>query len=206
MLRVLPSVRARHITRYFRNLTPPLFLREFVSRPAGVGAICPSSRTLAQYMARQVPATPDGLVVELGAGTGVVTEALLRSGIAASNLLVVELSPSFVQRLRKRFPQVNVIQGNAAQLETLIPENRRVNAIVSSLPLCSIEPETTREILKQWHSLLHPGGVAVQFSYHLRSPAWRNHMPPARLKSKIVWANLPPANVSTFHFDSKPLS
>src|SRR5690606_1672718 len=142
---------------------------EFLARPSTIGAICPSSRSLAAKMASQVP-LDDGLVIELGAGTGVVTQALLNHGVAPENLIVVELSPRFAQRLRQQFQHLEVITGNAADLHQLIPAGKKVSAIVSSLPLCSLPPPVTQTILTQWQPLLAGGGVAVQFTYSLRTP------------------------------------
>ncbi|HWK61142.1 MAG TPA: methyltransferase domain-containing protein [Eoetvoesiella sp.] len=200
MHRVLRFERAQRMKEYIRNLAPGIFLQELINRPSSVGAICPSSRFLASNMARQVPVEGEGLVIELGAGTGVVTQALLKRGIPVQDLLVVEFSPVFVQRLRQRFQGLNIVHGNAADLCQLVPPERKIKAIVSSLPLCSLPPTVTQVILQQWQALLQPHGVAVQFSYHLREPKWREHLDAQRTHSKIVWANLPPANISTFSF------
>lgn len=200
MHRVLRFERARRLREYFRNIAPGIFLQELLNQPSNVGAICPSSRFLASSMARQVPLEDDGLVIELGAGTGAITQALLKHGIQAADLLIVEFSPVFVQRLRQRFPQLNIVHGNAADLSQLVPPGRRIKAIVSSLPLCSLPPTVTQAILQQWQTLLQSNGVAVQFTYHLRLPKWREHLAARQTRSKIVWANLPPANITTFSF------
>jgi len=203
MLRVLRLVqprRMRGLLRLVRNAAPGVFLRELLSQPAALGCICPSSRFLARGMAQEVPLDVDGMVIELGAGTGAITRALLQRGIAPRDLLLIENSPAFVQRLRDQFPGVTVVHGNAADLYRLIPPGRPVRAIVSSLPLCSLPASLTAAILSQWPTLLQPDGIAVQFTYHLRKPAWRKHLEQADACSRIVWANLPPANISTFSF------
>lgn len=200
MHRVLRFERAQRITEYIKNIAPGLFIQEFLTRPGSIGAICPSSRYLAKQMALQVPVGDDGLVIELGGGTGVITQALLNRGIAPQNLLVVEFSSPFVQRLRQRFGNLDIIHGNAADLCQLVPQGRKVKAIVSSLPLCSLPPTVTKTILQQWQTLLQHDGIAIQFSYHLRTPKWRDYISPNHTHSKIVWANLPPANITTFSF------
>ncbi len=205
MYRVPGFGSAQRLSDYFKGLAPGLFLRELCLRPGAVGALCPSSRHLARHMAKQVPASGDGLVVELGAGTGVVTQALLDSGVPAHRLLVIEYSGPFVRRLRKRFPHLNVVQGNAADLRRLLPPEARVRAIVSSLPLCSLPAPMTHSILEQWQHLLHDNGVAIQFTYNLRRPKWKNQLRAQQTGSKIIWANLPPANISTFSFKTAKL-
>lgn len=200
MLRVLSLGRARRISEYLKNIAPGVFFQELYNRPGTIGAICPSSRYLARQMARQIPASEDGLIIELGAGTGAITRALLDHGIAPERLKVIEFSNPFVQRLRQRFPHVDVVHGNAADLCTLIPPNTKIGAIVSSLPLCSLPEPITQAILQQWQLLLRDGGVAIQFTYNLRLPKWRGHLKAHQTHSKVVWANLPPANITTFSF------
>ncbi len=200
MLRVLQLGRAQRVSQYFKNIAPGLFLQELLNRPGAIGAICPSSRYLARQMARQIPGSGDGIIIELGGGTGVITRALLDSGIAPEKLKVIEFSSPFVQRLRQRFPDVEVIHGNAADLCDLIPQDTKVRAIVSSLPLCSLPEPITHSILEQWRTLLHDGGVAIQFTYNLRLPKWRRLVNARHTSSQFVWANLPPANITTFSF------
>lgn len=200
MHRVLRFPHAQRVSGYIRNIAPGLFIQELFTQPGSVGAICPSSRYLARYMARQVPVDDDGLVIELGAGTGAITQALLDRGVAPGDLLLVEYSRPFVQRLRQRFAGLDVIHGNAAELCQLVPRGRKIRAIVSSLPLCSLPEHLTRAILQQWQTLLSEDGVAIQFSYHLRKPRWRQYLSPQHTRSRIVWANLPPANITTFSF------
>lgn len=206
MQRVLGSRHARHISDYLKKLTPGVFLQEFWAQPGIVGAICPSSKFLAQRMAHEVSHCKDGLIIELGPGTGVVTKALLKHGVSPERLLVVEYSNRFVQRLRTQFPLVNIVHGNAADLCQIVPEGVKVSAIVSSLPLCSLPEPLMQSILRQWHYLLHDAGVAVQFTYNLHKPKWHKHIQAQQTTSSVVWANLPPAKVSTFSFHTLKLS
>lgn len=184
--------------RATRRASPRLFLREMLASPGAVGAVWPSSRKLASCMAAPVPVAGDGLVVELGAGTGIVTEALLQRGVSAERLRVIERSPSFVQCLRQRFSKVAIVHGNATQLADLLPEDARVDAIVSSLPLRSLPAKDVIAIVDQWRSVLSPGGTIVQFTYGLRGqPDGLSHGF-ARRESRLVWANMPPAKVMVF--------
>lgn len=205
MHRALRFERAQRLSAYIKNIAPGLFIQELITQPGAIGAICPSSRYLAKHMAQQVPLGEPGLVIELGGGTGVITQALLTAGVAPSNLLVVEYSKPFVQRLRQRFSDVNIVHGNAADLCQIVPPGQKVKAIVSSLPLCSLPPAVTKAILQQWQLLLSSNGIAVQFSYHLRTPRWRHYIQPDHTSSKIIWANLPPANITTFSFNRPTL-
>src|SRR3546814_8697364 len=89
MHRVLRFQRAQRLTEYIKNIAPGIFIQEFITRPGTIGAICPSSRFLAKHMALEVPRADDGLVIELGGGTGVITQALLDQGVAPEKLMVI---------------------------------------------------------------------------------------------------------------------
>jgi len=177
-----------------------LFTREIWANPRAMGAACPSAPALASCMASRVPLDRDGLVVELGGGTGAVTAALLKHGVPPWKLVVIERSPTLVNHLRRRFPQLRVVQGDAAQLAQLLSHDRSrgVGGIVSSLPLRSLPPAVTRAIGHQFETLLDAGGLLVQYTYDLRGtqpgllPYFR------RRSSKIIWSNLPPARVEVF--------
>ncbi|MCC7220574.1 MAG: methyltransferase domain-containing protein [Candidatus Contendobacter sp.] len=177
-----------------------LFARELLANPRAMGAACPSMPALVSCMASCVPLNRDGLVVELGGGTGAVTAALLRHGVPPWKLIVVERSPTLAHHLRQRFPHLRIVQGDAAHLAQLLDQDRArgVGSIVSSLPLRSLQPAVTRAISQQFETLLEPGGLLVQFTYDLRG-ARRRLLPHfRRLSSKIIWRNLPPARVETF--------
>src|SRR3954454_21884393 len=96
-----------------------LFLQELVNCPRQVGAILPSSRNLAAAMARWVPQDPNAYVLELGPGTGVVTEALLARGLREDRLVAIEMSPKMADHLRAKFPRATIITGDAFELDDL---------------------------------------------------------------------------------------
>ena len=145
------------IRRLMLHAPQSLFLRELVTQPGAVGAICASSPQLAARMAAWVDPAAPGLVVELGGGTGVITAALLARGVAPQRLVVIEQSPALARHLAQRFPQVRVVQADAAELALLrtAPDWPRaddgmplaVQCIVSGLPLLSIPSEVRQRIL-----------------------------------------------------------
>ncbi|WP_245257520.1 class I SAM-dependent methyltransferase [Methylocapsa acidiphila] len=176
------------------------FFRSWLDNPMVAGAVSPSGRFLARMMARYVDPLVEGPIIELGPGTGPVTEALLRRGVAPDRLFLVEFDPGFCRLLARRFPGVHIIQGDAYRLaETLAGHIREpAAAIVSSLPLL-MKPERERlALLGQGFALLAPAGRFVQFTYGPVSP-----IPRGRAKgptflvegSPPVWLNLPPARV-----------
>lgn len=174
-----------------------LFARECLRAPRSVGAICPSGPALAAAMAARV-GNDDGLVVELGAGTGVVTAALLRRGIAPERLVVLERSEVMVDLLRKRFPGLTVIHGDAAQLNSYLPENVRVSCIVSSLPFVSIPDAVRNSIIDQIKEALRLGGSLLQYTYLWASESCLSRAGLTCVATTTVWKNMPPARVMEF--------
>lgn len=179
-----------------------LFAREIIRNPRAMGAAVPSSAKLARAMAAQVPLVEDGgLVVEVGAGTGVVTAALLQRGILPENLIVVERAPALVMHLRQHFPHLRVIEGDAGHLKSLLGADfHRVKTIVSGLPLRSLPRPVVESIIRQYDKILENGGLLIQFTYDLlnraKSIGMEKHF--VRIASIIIWRNLPPARVEVF--------
>ncbi len=138
--------------------------------------------------------------MELGGGTGAVTEALLQRGIAPGRLTVVECSPVFVRYLRTRFPGVTILQGDAAELGELLPRGSYIDAIVSSLPLRSLPAQEAAAIMAQWGALVGDGSIVVQFTYDLRRTEHLSLRGFLNRASDIVWANFPPARVLTLEY------
>jgi len=102
-------------------------MRELLVNAAAAGAPCASSRPLAKKMTDAVPLGGEGLIVEVGAGTGVVTQALLDRGTAAHRLLIVERAPLLFAHLCRRFPNLNVLLGDAALLALTIPDEQSID-------------------------------------------------------------------------------
>ena len=75
-----PRPRKRDLARD-RFADETAFLRSWLERPLVTGAVTPSSKALARTMASYVDPRVRGPVVELGPGTGPVTDALVRRGI-----------------------------------------------------------------------------------------------------------------------------
>jgi len=175
-----------------------LFLSSWLRAPLQIGALLPSSKRLARAMAAQVDPRHEGLVVELGPGTGAVTQALLCRGVHASRLVSIERDPNFCHLLRNRFPGVQVLQGDASELQQMLNSQAmsRVNTIVSSLPLLSLPFSTQRQILRESFAAMEEDGIFVQFTYGFRSPV---HSVLQRRLGLVghpvarVFRNLPPA-------------
>lgn len=179
-----------------------LFLQELLLYPQQIGAVLPSSRHLAAVMARGLPADPEAYVLELGPGTGVVTQALLARGLREDRLVAIELSARMADLLRERFPRAQIIRGDACQLDKLlrrhVPGAESVGAVISSLPLRMFSPEAAKCLATKIRSALQPGGKWVQYSYYLGNGRPDATARFAHLSTHFVWLNLPPARVNVY--------
>ncbi len=181
------------------------FFRQWLKNPLGIAALSPSSRWLAREMIAQLP-QGTRRVIELGGGTGVFTEALLHHGIAASDLLVVELNDELHRLLQRRFPDAHVVRGDARALESLVRDSGYADAgpadaMLSGLGLLSMSRATQREILRSAFAVLAPEGRLIQFTYGPASPVSREVLDELGLtahRAGVAWRNVPPATVYVF--------
>jgi phosphatidylethanolamine/phosphatidyl-N-methylethanolamine N-methyltransferase len=176
------------------------FLLSWFVSPVLTGAVMPSGKVLAATMASYVDPAIPGPVIELGPGTGPVTEALLARGLPPERLILVEYCQDFCALLRKRFPGAKVVRGDAYAIDTVLGSllKEPASAVLSSLPLLTKPPEQRAALLRTAHDLMHPGAPFVQFTYGVKPP-----IPPEATGSVVgrssqVWRNLPPARVWTY--------
>jgi phosphatidylethanolamine/phosphatidyl-N-methylethanolamine N-methyltransferase len=172
------------------------FLRSWVADPLRVAAVAPSGDSLSSLMTKEIRPS-DGLVLELGAGTGAFTRALLARGIREGDLTIIEYGSDFARILRQRFPEARVLRMNAAQLANhdLFP-GATVGAVVSGLPLLSMSPRKVMSILSGAFNYVRPGGSFYQFTYGPRCPVPRPILDRLGLKATRIGGtirNLPPA-------------
>lgn len=180
------------------------FIRSWIEKPLAIGAVTPSSRALARTMAGYVnPATP-GPVVELGPGTGPITEALVNRGIDESRLILVEFNPTFCHLLRTRYPQAKVVQGDAYNLTPLLHHllaDHRAAAVVSGLPLFTKPLKDRLKLIRQAFPLMAPGAPFVQFTYAAIPPIPKGLVGVSAEPSERIWMNMPPARVWVYRKD-----
>ena len=171
------------------------FLRALITRPKSIGALFPSSPALAKAMARHIdPAA--GPVLEIGVGTGVISEAILEHGVGPDALTLLEYDEELARHLAERFSQVRVIQGDAFDLNATLGGQRDTlfGAIVSSIPLLNHPVPVRRSYMESLTRRLVPGGVIIQFSYGPNAPV-AAPTGYAVTRADLVLANIPPAQV-----------
>jgi phosphatidylethanolamine/phosphatidyl-N-methylethanolamine N-methyltransferase len=179
-----------------------MFFRQWLRAPLRTASVVPSSPRLGRAMAQ---ALPHGVrrVVELGAGTGAITRALLRYKVRAENLLVLELNEDLCRDLTTDFPDAKVVCGDARELPNLLVatpgfEDGMADAVVSSLGFLSMPPQLIEEIIAASFCCLPPNGVFVQFTYGPKFPVRSAMLRRLGLRAERVdftLLNLPPASV-----------
>jgi phosphatidylethanolamine/phosphatidyl-N-methylethanolamine N-methyltransferase len=181
------------------------FLRQWLRDPVKMASVTPSGRQLARRMIAQLP-TGCSRVVEIGAGTGVFTRALLDHGIAPSGLLVVEINPDLVEFLRRRFPAVRVVCADARHVDALAAEHGllrdgKLDAVVSGLGMLSMNRALRIDILRAAFAALSNEGRFIQFTYGPASPVRPRERDALGLSVRRAGAtlrNLPPASVYVY--------
>jgi phosphatidylethanolamine/phosphatidyl-N-methylethanolamine N-methyltransferase len=174
------------------------FFRAWVADPKRVASITPSGPRLAELLTREITAET-GPILELGAGTGVVTRALLARGVRESDLTLVEYGSEFTRTLERRFPHARVLCSDAVRLGQVdLYPGDAAGAVVSGLPLLAMTPRQIIGILSGAFAHLRPGGTFYQFTYVPRCPIPRPILDRLGLKSTRVgrtFLNIPPATV-----------
>jgi phosphatidylethanolamine/phosphatidyl-N-methylethanolamine N-methyltransferase len=173
------------------------FIRSWLEKPLAIGAVKPSGKVLARTMAQYVNPASEGPIVELGPGTGPVTQALVQKGVDPSRLVLIEFNATFCRLLRARYPQATVVQGDAYSLRRLLDNflYQPAAAIVSGLPLMTKPARTRLRLIADALSLLAPGAPFIQFTYAVVSPLPKRLAGVRSEASERIWLNMPPARV-----------
>lgn len=192
------------LQRYQRALSDYLLtFYRYLASPHTIGMVVPSSAGLTKAMAGTAATSSSGTVVEFGSGTGSITTALLESGIAPENLVLVERDVAFHKHLVARFPGIRIILGDVTDTKAVEQAigNSEVTAIVSALPILIMSRREVRSLLRTVCTLLSPNAVFVQYTYGRGSPFPEDLLREFGLEGERqnrVWLNVPPATVWRF--------
>lgn len=179
------------------------FFAEFLSKPGPIGAVSPSSKHLAEIMTGMAQVERASTVVEYGPGTGAITGVITKKLRPECEFLAIEINSDFVTILRKRFPDVNVIEDSALNTAKYLRQKglSSCDSIICGLPLSSFDDDLQDAVLSHALEVLRPGGRFVTFTY-LMTPLFPGGR---KIRTKlfdqfdkvertpIVWKNFPPA-------------
>ncbi len=173
-----------------------LFFRRWLANPLQMGSVIPSSPALCKRIAALTERAQDEIVVELGAGTGVVSRALLAAGVPPERLWVVEIVPEMADHLRSILPGVQVVCGDAFRLPEALPPrwHGKVGTAICGIPLVLLPLEQQRRFVAAVEAVA-PGRGFLLYTYCITSPLpWRALGLSAK---REAWTplNLPPASV-----------
>ena len=173
------------------------FLRSWIERPLLTGAVAPSSKHLAQTMASYIDPRAPGPVVELGPGTGPVTDALVARGVEQERLVLVEYNPEFTQLLRRRFPRATIVCADAYNVTDALADvvTEPCAGFISGLPLFTKPLEQRLQLLEAAHDMSRPHAPFVQFTYAVVPPMPARSPRYSATASERIWRNVPPARV-----------
>jgi phosphatidylethanolamine/phosphatidyl-N-methylethanolamine N-methyltransferase len=179
-----------------------LFFRRWMANPLQMGSVVPSSPALCRRIAAQVARGPGEAVLELGAGTGVVSRALLDAGVPPERLLVVEIVPDMAEHLRSALPGVEVLCGDAFDLGRVLPErwHKRIGTAICGIPLVLLPIAEQRRFVQAVETVA-PGRGFLLYTYCITSPLPHGELGlAARREAWTPW-NLPPASVWRYWHD-----
>lgn len=177
------------------------FLKEFFKERKTVGAIRPSSKSLAKKMLKNVDFKESNVIVEFGPGTGVFTRRIIEEMNPNANLYVFELHEPFYIKLQKEFEndkRIQVINDSAANVRKYLEADKKefADVIISSLPLTNFDQKLTMRILKSAEIALKAEGQYIQFQYSLNARKLLNKIFNS-ISVQFTANNLPPAFVYT---------
>ena len=179
------------------SLGTKLFILRVIRNPRQLGAVAPSSRYLGALLAKHALVDDVSPIVELGGGSGSITRSLIKAGVDPERIYVIELDKALAAYLKTALPLVNVIHGDATELEAILPPEviGNVHRIVSGLPMINFPEPIRRKILESCFSVMVPRGAYLQYTYSPRSSINAEAYNLTKKRMGMTFLNLPPATV-----------
>ncbi|MBX9977923.1 MAG: methyltransferase domain-containing protein [Alphaproteobacteria bacterium] len=182
-----------------------LFFKRWLKNPGRLGTLAPISYRLADLAASCIQHPKTIKMVEIGAGPGRLTRALIKAGVKPESLKAVELDSDLCDFGKKAVPGVDFIQGDAQYLKELLPQEwiGHVDVIFSTIPFMCLPEDVRRNITEAAFSVLKPGGDFLHLTYNYWSPL--DGMPYDQRKLASLWLNMPPAFIWRYKKQQDPL-
>lgn len=216
------AIREKNICEQFKDGL--LFIWLFIKSPGSIGAILPSSNRLAKAMVRQIPNIPSTqkrYLLEVGPGTGVFSEKILKRMNPEDELHLVEFDRDFCDQLRVKFaeiPNIKIYEGSIADFDPVshlgMPKDKKYDFVISGLPFNGFEKSFVEQILNKYVDMIADGGKISYFEYFLLTCITKIGMSQAKAQNledvlelkknffdkfgtlqENVWLNFPPAKV-----------
>jgi len=173
------------------------FFQEFLKHPLQIGSVIPSSRFLEQRILGASAIAAATTIVELGAGTGGTTRAILGAMPKHARLLSIEINPHF-HTLVSSIEDERLIAhlGSACELKTIMSKYglEAPEVVISGIPFSTMKDSEGSQVIEAISSQLAPKGrfVAYQVSKQVATLC-RPVLGPERMAMELL--NIPPMRV-----------
>ncbi|MFI5203085.1 MAG: class I SAM-dependent methyltransferase [Flavobacteriales bacterium] len=112
-----------------------------------------------------------GCMLEIGAGAGANINFFIRQGFKVENIYANELLESRLEGLKKNYPGVHLLPGNALLIDT----HKKFDLVFQSTVFTSILSDTIKkEMASKMLELLKPGGIVLWYDFTYNNPANKN--------------------------------
>ncbi len=183
------------LTGYVYNTC--LFLKSWFDSPTRMGALFPSFARTGRIIASIIKDPHNVRVVELGAGTGQVTDQIVAAGVDLKNFASIEFDQKFCAELQSKHPSLQLFNIDATTMAERLPSHfvGKTDYIISTLPLITLGQIKAKEVIDAVFKVLRPGGVYIQITFSPIKPKYMKKMGLRATKICISWINLPPTHI-----------
>ena len=177
-----------------------LWFKNYIKHPLEIGAIFPTSKITSKLMASELDIKKDSIVVELGPGTGKITQAILDKGVNEKNLILVEINNQFSNALKIKYPQVEIFTEDAVSFFEKFEERykRKIDIIISAIPLVSLDKNNNDLLCDLAMKNLSAKGKFIQITYFIKCSFSENIIKKLQLKKNLVGFSL----INLFNVDT----
>lgn len=143
-----------------------LFMRKFLRKGLTISSLVPSSPALVEMVVNNVDFSQPSTIVELGAGTGAITELIVERLRPHNRFVSCENDADFCRVLRRRFQGMALIHGDVGEIATPLAEMgiHKVDYILSGLPTPNLPRRSLMKMMNWIRESLNPGGLFVQIT------------------------------------------
>jgi len=173
------------------------FFKESIKNLKTVGTFTRSSKFLCKGMIKPVDFEKAKVIVEIGAGDGVVTKHILANMRKDAILLSFEVNEKFCKIIQTiDDDRLHVVEDSAEHIKKHLKKNGASHAdyIISAVPFVAFPKELALKIVNNCSEVLKPGGLFVQIHYSLMTKKLYESVF-GNVDINFVPLNLPPAFV-----------
>lgn len=177
------------------------FFIQYITHPRTTGAILPSSKRLAIKMIENINFNMCNCIVELGPGTGIFTDEILKKRNANTILILIEYNIDFYKKLKSKYSDIqniHIINDSAENIDYYINKYgiNNIDYIVSGLPFASLPKDMSEMILDKCKCALGYKGSFIIFQYtKSKKDLINKYFKDIKINREIL--NIPPAYVFT---------